>query len=520
MTARCAACIIALFALRPAIAGEEPKLMPAPGGGPSAGSIGLTAPLTEPLALTVPGAVLMALERNRELSVERVRPEISRTVALEREGVFVPRLVGNEIGWKEVEGQYLRGFGTVTNFRTDSPVGRLGVESFLWTGARVGFNAETTVDDRSAEQQLLRSRLGLTVAQPLLQGGRREVNLARVRAARVDADVSTFELRGFTERLVGLVEQACWDYALYRRETEILDESIVSAKQLLEETGERVRIGTLPRVELAAANSEISLRQQELIDARAAAEKARLQLIRLLNPPGEAPWDRELVLTADLSIPVEAPAEVGEHVAAALRQRPELKQAELLVERGDVDIVRTRNGLLPRMDLFVSLGRSSYADSFGDSWHSGDTFNDLFAGISFDIPLRRKAERAQHTRAVLQRGQAAEALANIRQLVELEVRTAWVEVERARLKAGAAAVTRALDEEKLQAEWEKHRIDRSSAFQVARAQRDLARSRIAEVESLAEGRKALAELARLDGSLLDRRSILVPASAPDSSNLR
>jgi outer membrane protein TolC len=223
----------------------------------------------------------------------------------------------------------------------------------------------------------------------------------------------------------------------------------------------------------------------------------------------------------DPLVPTEELPEAAEaHLAVAERLRPELAAARVLVERGEYQLVRTKNGLLPRMDLFVTLGRSGYASSFQDSWSAiDDDFDDLRAGLSLQLPLGRHTAKAEHRRATLEHEQAGFALDNLRQLVALDVRTALVGVAEAHELVSLATQTRQLDEAKLRAEWEKHRLGRSSAFQVARALRDLARSRVDEVEAQADERIALVELYRLDGSLLDRRGITTlepstPAPAP------
>jgi outer membrane protein len=71
-----------------------------------------------------------------------------------------------------------------------------------------------------------------------------------------------------------------------------------------------------------------------------------------------------------------------------------------------------------------------------------------------------------------------------------------------------------LDEEKLRIETEKLRVGKSTSFLVAQAQRDLLASRIAEVGALTDYLKALVELYRQDGSLLERRGIVAPGGAP------
>jgi outer membrane protein TolC len=114
----------------------------------------------------------------------------------------------------------------------------------------------------------------------------------------------------------------------------------------------------------------------------------------------------------------------------------------------------------------------------------------------------------------LTREQAQKALDNLSQLVEVDVRTAYIEVNRTKQQIAASSVTRRFDEEKLRTETEKLRVGKSTSFLVAQAQRDLLVSRIAEVRALANYLKALIDLYRQDGSLLARRGISAPGREP------
>jgi outer membrane protein TolC len=208
-------------------------------------------------------------------------------------------------------------------------------------------------------------------------------------------------------------------------------------------------------------------------------------------------------------IPLEA---VADHLALAGRFRPELNQARLLVDRNELELVKTKNGLLPRLDLFVTLGKSGYSDSFGRSVSdvfTRDTY-DALVGVSVEYPLGNRGPRAQDERARLTRDQSKDALSNLAQLVELDVRTAYLEVVRSREQLSATAATRKLQEEKLRAETGKFDAGRSTTLQVAQVQRDLEASQISEVRAVADYLKAFVELYRLEGSLLDRRGISAP----------
>jgi len=114
----------------------------------------------------------------------------------------------------------------------------------------------------------------------------------------------------------------------------------------------------------------------------------------------------------------------------------------------------------------------------------------------------------------LSREQSEKALENLSQLVEVDVRTVYIEVNRTKQQIAASAVTRKFDEEKFRTETEKFRVGKSTSFLVSQAQRDLLVSRIAEVRALANYLKALVDLYRQDGSLLERRGIAAPGREP------
>ena len=185
------------------------------------------------------------------------------------------------------------------------------------------------------------------------------------------------------------------------------------------------------------------------------------------------------------------------------------------MQRGDLEIVRTRNGLLPRMDAFITFGKTGYAETFyrAASNVGGDSY-DVSFGLIFQEEWGYRAARAEHTRAVVGARQVREALKNLAQLVQVDVRSGYVEVLRAREQITATAATRSFQEEKLRAETEKFRVGKSTSLLVGQAQRDLVASQIVEIEALANYVKALAALYRMEGSLLQRRGIAAPGGQP------
>lgn len=496
--------------------GQTGSTLPPPGSLPSAEQRREISPATDgegersgparsgPLEITVEKAIVLALQNNRALQVESFNPEIVQTAEDEARAVFDPSLSATYARSREkIDSPFIE------NEKRKETIGSLGIAGRLPTGTDVGIGVTTerTWSDLYSDD-LHESRVGVSVTQALLRGAGLGYNLAALRRARLDTAASRYELRGFTEALVARVEETYWDFALMQRQIEIYLESLKLAQQQKNETEEMIRVGTLAESELIAAEAEIALRREGLINARSSMEKARLVLLSLLNPPGEKLWNRPVVLLRQPAMPEVTLDDAEAHVEVAMKLRPDLSQARLAVQSGDVELVRTRNGLLPRMDLFITLGKTGYADSFERSWRDldGDSY-DASAGLSLALPLVNRQAGAEHRRALLLRDQADEALKNVAHLVQVDVRSAHIGVMHAKEQVAATAATRALQEEKARIEKEKFRVGKSTGILVAQAQRDLLSSRISEIQAVTNYLKSLINLYRLEGSLLERRGI-------------
>jgi outer membrane protein TolC len=310
------------------------------------------------------------------------------------------------------------------------------------------------------------------------------------------------------------VENGYWDYALAVRQVEIFQESVDLALRQLDNIRTRIEVGQLSETEESVANAELALREQQLINARTAREKARLELLRLLNPVSGEGWDRQITLSDTALVPEVELGSALEHEALALKLRPELNEARLEARSGELETVQTANGLLPRLDLFIILGKTGYSQSFANSFSDLDGPGyDFTAGLDFELPLHNRAAKALDTRAQARYQQALQSIENLKQLISLDVRNALLEIERSLQQIVASASRRVLQEEVVRAEIVRFQVGTATALDVARVQRDLLESRINEVEAIVNYRKALTDLYLLDGTLLLRRGIEGPGAA-------
>jgi len=470
-----------------------------------------------PVIVTITDALLMALENNKSLAVERFNPQIQRTFVQRELALFDPSLLAT-VSQSNTRSETMPrpGLGSFSETERDFTA-EAAIREFLPTGTNLALTGSTDrLTGSFLDEAFISSRIGLTATQSLLRGLGPRVNLASVNQAKIDVRTSQYELRGFTESLAAQIEETYWNYALAGQRIKIFEDSLSIAKKQLEETQERINLGVLAKSEIYTAEAEVALREELLINARSNLVQVRLNLARLLNARGGNILKRDIILDSTPAAPNAEPEDVELHVNLAMRMRPELNQAKLLLLRDELELVKTRNGLLPRLDLFATIGKTGFSDSFSKSFSriTNEDDYDAMIGAVFEYPPINRAARAANYRATFTKQQHQEALNNLIQLIEVDVRSAHQELIRSHQQVSATKVSRKLQQEKLNVEIEKFRVGTSTSLFVAQAERDYLLSQIAEVNAVISTLNAYVELYRMDGSLLARRGIASPGAEP------
>lgn len=468
---------------------------------------------TEPsLTLTIEDAVFLSLRNNRELAIQQSNPVIAGAFEQIERGTYDPELFASLIDSRESALETARSTGSQFETDRNDTAGEVGIRQRLPTGGEL----EATVgsgrnkSNRTPEQQF--ARVGLTLTQQLLRGFGPSVNLARIRQAALDTEASKAELQGYTEALVADVEMAYWQYVAAREAINVVQQSLELAQTQLEDVEARIEVGALPKNEAAAARAEVSLSRQALIDAQSYFVQQRYTLIRLIYPDLPPHRMRELDATSKPRQDLSPEPDIDERIALALQSRPEIEEAQLRFRRRELETVVTRSGLLPKLELFINLGKSGYADTFSESFERMDgPSHDVTVGLQFSQAIGNRSARARDMIALTTLQQSEEALANLRDLVRFDVLLAINELERARKQIAASADTCLFRAEILQSEQDRFEVGTSTSLIVARAQRDLVESQINEIKAHVAYQIAVVRLYLAEGSLLDRRGIRVGA---------
>ena len=169
--------------------------------------------------------------------------------------------------------------------------------------------------------------------------------------------------------------------------------------------------------------------------------------------------------------------------------------------------MQTKNGLLPKLDLFLKLGGTAYTESFSGFLENPYDQKIIGVGANLSIPVTNGIARQKYRKAQLSQKQLQLSLENIERLVELDVRSAWTEVERALQMIEKAGTARLLQQEKLAAEQARLAAGKTTEYVVLQVQRDLTVAQLDEARAAVAYVKALTDLYLKDGTLLERRGV-------------
>jgi outer membrane protein TolC len=468
------------------------------------------------LELTRDGAILACLARNRSLRVERFGPAIVETSIAEARADFDPRLLATTSYAKSGRPSGVTSGDESAISRDFS--GNATLSEFLPTGTEMFLSGGFSRIRSSGEDSTYGGSWSAGINQDLLRGFGTDVNLVTLRQARNTAAIQQHELRGFVIDLVQQVESAYWELVLAREKSEIRKFSVDLAHEQLQLNEDLIEVGKIAEDARVSAEAELASRRADLVDAESDVKARTIDLIRLLNPETGTHWN--LILQ-----PVDPPdvtsVDLDPDMSAVLADlyRPELAQSRLDLANRDLDVVRTRNGLLPRLTAFASYQRLSSGDSTsGIVEHLDDPrFEGYEAGVSLDVSPLNRGERARNDRAELGVDRAEAALSNLEQLVETDVRQAVIEAQRQWEQIAANREVVKSREEELRVERGRFVVGKSTNLDVLQVERNLIEAQLNEVTARVRYIEALTDLYSAEGTLLDRRGI-APETATDAGS--
>jgi outer membrane protein TolC len=447
--------------------------------------------------LSLTEAVRLALANNLGLQLQKDDVEAAQGARQAAEGEF-DVLVSGEGG---AEGRELIPAIPGLPEEEESAQWSAGLQKKFITGTEVSLNWKNSRFSSTPPAFLFdpayNSTLTLGVRQPLLQGFGIKRQTAGIRASEKNLEASSLLVGAEAANLAARVRAAYWNLVYAWQDKSVKELSLTLAQRLLEETDAKIRAGKLAEVDIYQPRSEISRREEGLISADRTIGLHEDELKLLMNTKD---WQATIIPT---DLPPTEPyfPELTTILENALRNRPDIKAADLSIDAARIREESARDNTRPSLDLVGLLGQGgtdeAYGDSIDDAIDDGET--QWQAGLAFSMPLQNNVAKGLYRQAGAAHSKARNTAEQMRLEVQQSVRTTVRDVQLAIKGMEATKKTSLATQKRLEAEQAKFAAGRATTFDVLAAQE--AYSQALSQEKLIEVAYAvaLAELDRLQG---------------------
>lgn len=362
------------------------------------------------------------------------------------------------------------------------------------------------------------SRFTAGFNQPLLNGFGLLPNKRFLLVARNNQRVSEDIFRLQLTNVIVTVESLYWDLVALQENLRVAEQALEVANTLLENNQLKVQLGAMARLDVISAQSEVASRQRDVILAQTQLQIQETLLKNALSRRLTPVLDAARIVTTD-PLPGVRSSDVPDlqvALATAFENRPDLSQALNNEQNQEITARFTQNGLLPNLSIFGLYAGSGLAgntdisqEGAGESLKQALTgdFPEYAGGLSLSLPLRNRAAQADDLRAQLENNQLQIATQLVRNQIALEVRRALIQLQQNRAQLEAAREAVVLARETRDAELARLGAGLSTSYQEILRERDLLAAQQAELQVHVNYAKALVEIDRAMGTILEEHGI-------------
>jgi len=424
-----------------------------------------------------------------------------------------------------------------TSLVSTSTLANFSVQDNFSTGGSATLSYNNTFSSQNSYLNLFNpvtsAYLDLTVTQPLLQGFGIATNNRPIRVAKNNLRAADIVFKQQVIVTVETVVQAYWLLVSANQDVEVKRKALALSQHLYSDNQKQVEVGSLAPIEIVRAEAEVAADQQALVTSETTVLQQETILKNALSRNGlanPAVAAARIVAIDRIRIPdVEKFQTLQELVASAVENRPELQQSHIQLENQKILLTGQRNLMLPTLSAFADLRNSGLAGDpntlpapgatapFATNQNPyfvggyGNVLGQVFSrnfpnysvGLQLSIPLRNRNAQANYATAAVTLRQSELSVQKLINQIHVDVQNALIALQQARAQYAAAAKSRILQEQTLDAEQKKYAVGASTPFLVIQAQRDLATAGGAEVVAEAQYIQARLQLDVATGRALD-----------------
>ena len=487
------------------------------------------------VGISLESAIGMALLKNPNLSVAASNTRIATYQVQEAKGAndvhfFVEPTVKHDTN--PALNAFFSG-GTdfqpyVQNYQTQ----QAGVEGQHETGTQYNLNvSQSKVNDSTyinSFNPYYYGSFNVSITQPLLKNFLMNDDKRQIELSVVNNDATQASTLATVSTTVASVEDAYWDLLAAWRNVAIKEDALHQTVLQQQSNVRLAKRGAAAPIDAVESSTQVAVYQQDVFSALQTVSELQNQLKSLVvTDPGDPIWRANLVPTSEvLSLP-QTPS-VESLLAAAMKNRPEVRQAIDAQKQADVNRAYAKNQLLPQADLQLTYNGNGFAGnalpplggvfgtatpppyydgSYGQAFANSGRFSAYSAGIQVSLPIGNNTARGALSAANEQEHVAAVERLGTAERIQYEVRNAVQSYQASLARLFAARQAREASAEVLASEERKFRNGESTTFLVNQRQVEFVQNEGLELQAQTDLNKAVVELQRVDGSILSQNRV-------------
>jgi len=493
---------------------------------------GQTAPVVQPnqvmptsgpgTPLSADDAVRRALERNLDIQVQRLEPQLLDLQVAALWSTYRPSLTSSFFtqGATNLPTSQLQALGG-TQINNDTLQWNGGMnQAFRWGGGNLAVNFNNTrlktSDTAATRNPAYTSNIQAQYTQPLMRNFKIDQTRSNLLISQLQSQITDLNLRSTLTITEASVRNAYWDLVFSIENVEAAKRNLDLSSKLVQDNRAKVEIGTMAPIDVVQAQAEEATRKQALVTAEATRRTNELALKRLIvGGTDDDLWNATIEPT-DRPATTSEPIDLEAAVRAALANRVDIAVAKRNLEQNEIAMRNLRNQTLPALDLIglynlqgrggTEFQRSGFGGTITNTIPGGyfDALSNIgtFTAptwsmrLNFSMPLGQSSTEAAYARARVQVTQTQAQVKQAELIIATEVTNAALNVRNALEAVQASAVARELSEQRLQAAQSKFEVGMATNFEVVQAQRDLADARTTELRNTLNYRKAIVDFQR------------------------
>jgi outer membrane protein len=522
-----------------AAANQAPAQSPATQGQTTQTTLSAAGDTRPVVRLSLDDVVKLTLDKNLDIAVQRLNPEINDIALASLRSVYHPALTSliqtqstTSASTSTIAGGTSAGQAVVN----DQAAYNGGIaQSMQWGGGSLAVqlnnNRTSTTSANSLYNPSYNTNWSGQYTQPLLRNFRIDSTRQQIQVARINRDISDVQLKASITNTLSNVRNAYWDFVFATQAVDVAQKSLDLASKLVQDNQTRVQVGTMAPIDVVQAQSEAATRKQALVTAQSTRRTTELALKRFIVSGADDPtWNAAIDPTDRPDFRPET-IDVAAAVRRALSERTDVAIAKKNTEGNDVTLKYLQDQMRPQADLVANYGLNGLGGTqlltAGTGVNRevigtipggyGDALNSLFrnsyprwtVSMNFSYPLGLSSQEASVARARVQLNQVQAQLKQVELQVANDVTSAAIQVQNAAEAVQAAQAASGLSQRKLEAEQSKFEVGMSTNYFVVQAQRDLADAQNSELRAVLNYRKALVEMERVQSTTLQSLNITV-----------